>query len=428
MESTPEAEPEVDRLKRAKVLVVVLALVGSAAIAAAAQGSASPCQRQVVEGNLDGDAQFVARDVIVYASGMFPGNPVIVRLEGHVEASGWVSVRLPEVQALDQLRVVGNGPRVTGYFLEDGNLHFSVEVGDDAPAGAVVIYYVAGSASWSNHYELDLERSDLALIGKIQWGSKAMFRHVDMLFVSGKLHAVATGGYEYMPQPAPAAGGSMNDADWAFDVSTRVTSAPTANLATFSVPSSSDEGIYIVHRAADIDMPGSNGNGLKSCKPTAFYLRIHESPVEVKEVVVVTDAQIDAAAGGGAYGADPAMILEVRNIGDLPWMPGRADIYRTGIIAGADNIGYTARNGTVDVQMGSALDIEATRIVTNVGGRVYHNYTLRNLDVSNFTVEVQSAVVGTVGGYGPFVRDGSVLKARGVLQAGAEVQVSWWAT
>jgi hypothetical protein len=420
METSPPPAKAVERIKRAKGIVVALVLVASAAVIGAA--SASTCSREVVSGNLDGSTPFFARDVIVYANGMFPGNPVVVRLEGHVEQSGWVSVRLPGVQAIDQLRVVGNGPRVTGYFLEEGALHFSVEVGDGATPGPVEIFYVAGSAYWSHHYELDFARLELALIGRVQWQSNAMFREVDMLFVSGKVHSVPAGAYGNNERPPAAAGGGS---DW-FGLSGRVASAETGGLAAFSVPSSSDEGIYVVHRAANIDMPGSNGHGLRSCKPTAFYLRIHTSPVEATELVVVTDAQISASFQHEAGTVGPALELEVRNRGTLPWMPGRADIYRTGILAGADEIAYTPRNGTLRIEMGTALDIQAAKTVETQDNRTYHNYTVKNVDVSDYTVEVVSNAPGQVGGHGAFVRDGGVLKARLVVGAGDEVKLGWW--
>jgi hypothetical protein len=422
MDAQQKAEPKGSERQRWQAFAAIAILVGASAIIGAA-AAASGCSREVVQGNLDGEAHFVARDVIVYASGMFPGNPVVVRLEGRAEQSGWYTVRLPGVKAIDQLRVVGIGPEVGGYFLEDGALHFSVEVRSDAPAGQVEIYYVAGSASWTHHYELDFARSELMLVGRVVWESKAMFRSVDMLFVSGKLHTASSwgGATTGTPAPAGAGGGSV------FDMSGLVASPATDNLAAFAVPSSSDEGIFVVHRASNIDMPGANGHGLKSCQPSTFYMRVHRSPVEQSEVVVVRDTGgYSQNWSSEAGGRTPTLELELRNLGDLPWMPGRADIYRSGILAGADDLPYTARNGTVRVEMGSALDIKAEVTVETSGDRVYHNYTLQNVDVSDYAVELVVAPQGLVGELGPFARDGGLLKARVDLVRGAAVALSWW--
>ena len=421
MDGQKKEEPKGRERQRWQTFAAIAILVG-ASVALGAAAAADGCSREVVQGNLDGDAHFVARDVIVYASGMFPGNPVVVRLEGQAEHSGWYSVRLPGVRAIDQLRVVGVGPEVGGYFLEDGALHFSVEVRSDAPAGPVEIYYVAGSASWTHHYELDFARGELMLIGRVVWESKAMFRSVDMLFVSGKLHTASSWGNATTGTPAPAAAGGG-----VFDMSRLVASPATDTLAAFAVPSSSDEGIFVVHRASNIDMPGSNGHGLKTCQPSTFYMRVHRSPVEQSEVVVVRDT------GGSpqnwsseAPGRTPTLELELRNLGDLPWMAGRADIYRSGILAGPDDIPYTARNGTVRVEMGSAFDIKAALSVETSGERVYHNYTLHNVDVSDFAVELVVTPQTVVGDLGPFTRDGGLLKARVDLVRGAAVALSWW--
>jgi len=409
--------------KRLKALIAVALIVGTAGVVSAATAR-PPCQREVVAGNLDGDAQFVARDVIVYGAGMFYGNPIVARVEGTISESAWYSVRLPGVTAFDQLRVVGRGAVVGAYFLEEGRLHFYADLLPGALSGAVEVFYVAGSASWSHHYELDLERLELALIGRVDWNARVMFRNVDLLFVSGTLHTVSSGWGGEAPSAMMAGGGFG-----LFDFSSRVTSPETDSLAAFSVPSSTDTGIYVVHRAANVDLPGSNGHGLKTCKPSSFYLRIHASPVEATEVVVAADSAIDALnASGVASSHAPAglpFVIELVNRGALPWMAGKADIYRDGILAGADNLAYTARNGTAKIAMGWAYDVRVTRTLEKMGATAYHNYTIQNLDEMPFTVELESAASSGVVDTGPFTRDGILLKARGVIQPGQVVRLFW---
>lgn len=391
---------------------------------AAATASRPACAREIVSGNLDGDAAFTARDVIIYGPGVFPGNPMVVRVEGNITAAGWYSVRLPGLRAVDQLRVAGTGADVGGYFVEDGSLHFYVTLDPGSLAGNVNIFYIPGSASWVQHFELDFDKGELALVARVDWPATTMFRHVDLLLVSGKLHAATTSP---SPERAPAAagfgGGSI------FGLSNAVSSPATDELAAFEVPSSTDAGIYIVHRARAVDIPGSNSHGVRACTPASFFLRVFESPVESTQIVAADDAAVDRMAGApSSPRADPSglpLLIELRNRGDLPWMGGRTDIYRDGILAGADNLPYVPRNGTARIEMGSALDVRVARAVETDNGTRYQNYTVRNLDVSPYTVEIATAYSGNVTDPGVFVRAGGALTARVVVPPAAEVTLGF---
>lgn len=420
MDEMPRSEGDKWSLTKRTQTFVAAALILTSAVALGAAAGVK-CTREVVEGNLDGAAEFEARDVIVYAAGMFPGNPVVVRIVGHVDASGWYNVELPGVRAADQLRVVGDGPRVGAYFLEERQLNFYADIEEGGAPGPIDVYYIAGSASWGHHYELDFNRSDLTMVGRVDWYAKVMFRSVNMLFVSGKLHASPNFGNGGTPAPAASGLGPG-----VFDFSSRVTSAETDHLAAFSVPSSSDEGIYVIHRVENVDMPGSNGHGLRACTPTAFYMRVHESPVEVAEVALVADGLYPFSNATLTGAGSPArLVLEVENMGDLPWMPGRADIYRGGILAGSDDIPYTARGADVRVEMGSVFDLEAERTVEGNNTTRFYNYTLRNRDLSAYTVEVTSTVQGAVVDAGPFTREGRYLTARLRIDAGETIRIGW---
>jgi hypothetical protein len=386
----------------------IVALIGAGASAQALWGRPA-CARVIVEGNLDGDASFTTRDVILYGSGVFPGNPMVVHVAGNITAAGWYSVRLPGARALDELRVVGTGAQVGAYFMEDGSLHFYAALDSGSAAGVVDIFYVAGSASWTAHFELDFDAAKLALIARIDWPATTMFRHVDLLLVSGKLHAPSPSSYQGRA-PAASAGSST------FGPSSPPSSLATDSLAAFEVPSSTDAGIYVVHRARGVDIPGSNSNGVRTCAPAGFYLRVYESPVEATQVVAVEDAAVDQVAGdstlAGANGTGAPLEIELRNTGDLPWMGGRTDIYKDGILAGADNLPYVPRNGTARIEMGWALDLRVTRSVEIDNGTRYQNYTVQNFDVSPYAVEIKTAYAGTVSDPGPFVRGEAGLTVR----------------
>ena len=404
--------------RRAIALWTVVVVVG-VALSAAAASSRGACGREIVDGNLDGDAHFKAREVIVYESGVFPGDPLIVRLVGQVSAAGWYTVKLPGLRAPDQMRVVGSHVDVTAYFVEEGALNFFALPPSGAPVGDVSVYYIAGAGSWTHHFELDAEAAELALIAKVDWRALTMFRHVDLLLVSGLLHTQDAPDYERGP-PAPAAGAGA----WGLDFAMSASSPATDGLAAFAMPSSTDTGIYIVHRAAGIDIPGSSSHGVRTCAPAGFSVRVFESPAEQSDVVVLDDARIDAlsTAWGKARGAP--LFVEMRNLGELPWAAGRVDIYRNGILAGADDLPYVARNGTARLEMGSALDIEASRSLETLNGTAFHNYTVKNLDVTAYLVEVQSTPAN-VRDPGPFAWKDGRLVASVEVPSGGEVHLGW---
>ena len=212
--------------RRAIALWTVVVVVG-VALSAAAASSRGACGREIVDGNLDGDAHFKAREVIVYESGVFPGDPLIVRLVGQVSAAGWYTVKLPGLRAPDQMRVVGSHVDVTAYFVEEGALNFFALPPSGAPVGDVSVYYIAGAGSWTHHFELDAEAAELALIAKVDWRALTMFRHVDLLLVSGLLHTQDAPDYERGP-PAPAAGAGA----WGLDFAMSASSPATDGLAT----------------------------------------------------------------------------------------------------------------------------------------------------------------------------------------------------
>lgn len=398
-----------------------MALVGVGTAAAAA--SRPGCSRDIVQGNLDGDVPFTAREVIVYAPGVFPGNPMLARVAGDITAAGWYSVRLPGLRAPDQLRVVGAGADVGAYFVEDGRLNFYVALEPGSVEGTVSIFYIPGSATWSHHFELDVEKGELALVARVDWPARTMFRNVDLLLVSGKLHTAPPRPYPVAAPAAAGAGGSF------FDFSGRVASPSTDTLAAFTVPSSTDTGIYVVHRSKAVDIPGSNAQGLRSCAPAGFYLRVYESPLEATEIVVADDGAIEtmraAANSSASEPVGPPLVLELKNSGDLPWMSGRADIYKDGILAGADSLPYVPRNGTARLEMGWAFDVRVTRTTEVQNGTKYQNFTVTNLDVTPYTVEVTTIYPFTITDLGPFVRVGDRLTARGTIAPATQVTFGW---
>lgn len=398
--------------------VVVLAGVSLSAAAAASRGA---CGREIVDGNLDGGARFVARDVIVYESGVIPGDPLIVRVVGEVTAPGWFTVRLPGLRAPDQMRVVGSRVDVTAYFVEDGSLHFFASPAAGPAGGEVSVYFIAGAGSWTHHFELDAEAAEMALVAKVNWRATTMFRHVDLLLVSGLVHAQDEPDYARGP-PAPATAGGASA--WGLGFAMSASSPATDGLAAFAMPSSTDTGIYVVHRADAVDIPGSSSHGVRSCAPAAFFVRVFESPVVQSDVVVLDDARIDllGTSGGRARGAP--LFVELRNLGELPWAAGRVDIYRDSILAGADELPYVARNGTARLEMGSAMDIRASRSLETINGTAFHNYTVRNLDVTAYLVEVESTP-SNVRDLGPFAWKDGRLVASVEVPAGGEVRLGW---
>jgi len=179
--------------------VVVVAGVSLSAAAAASRGS---CGREIVDGNLDGGAKFVARDVIVYESGVFPGDPLIVRVVGEVTSPGWFTVRLPGLRAPDQMRVVGSHVDVTAYFVEDGSLDFFASPAPGTAGGEVSVYYIAGAGSWTHHFELDAAAAELALVAKVTWRATTM----SFIAVLTPLIAVLLGAVVLGERPTPWTG------------------------------------------------------------------------------------------------------------------------------------------------------------------------------------------------------------------------------
>jgi hypothetical protein len=107
-------------------------------------------------------------------------------------------------------------------------------------------------------------------------------------------------------------------------------------------------------------------------------------------------------------------------------MPGRADLYKDGILAGADLIPYTPRDGTVRLVMGKALDIEVTRQVELSSNVSYVNHTVTNRDVSSYTVELRDPL-GTVivTEAGLFRQEGAEMVASVFMEPGAQVTLGW---
>jgi hypothetical protein len=107
-------------------------------------------------------------------------------------------------------------------------------------------------------------------------------------------------------------------------------------------------------------------------------------------------------------------------------MPGRADLYRDGILAGSDLIPYTPRDGTARLVMGKALDIEVTRQVEVSAGIRFVNHTVTNRDVTPYTVELRD-LVGTanVADPGAFHRVDGAMVASVSVGAGASVSLGW---
>lgn len=403
------------------IAVGAILVVVAVSLSAAAATSRGACGREIVDGNLNGDGHFVAREVIVYEAGVFPGDPLIVRVVGQVSAPGWFSVRLPGLRTPDQMRVVGAHVDVTAYFVEDGALNFFASPAPGGAGGQVSVYYIAGAGSWSHHFELDAEAAELALIAKVNWRASTMFRHVDLLLVSGLVHTQDTPDYTRGP-PAPMASGGGGA--WSLDFAMSASSPATDGLSAFAMPSSTDTGIYIVHRAESIDIPGSSSHGVRTCAPAGFSVRVFESPVEQSDVVVLDDARIDALATPSGKARGAPLFVELRNLGALPWAAGRVDIYRDGILAGADDLPYVARNGTARLEMGSALDIRAGRSLETQNGTAFHNYTVKNLDVTPYRVELHSTGAN-VRDPGPFVWKDAGLVASVEVPAGGEVQLRW---
>lgn len=409
-----------------KVLAIVLAGIVLVVALGVAAASKPACTREVVSGPLVGGGQFTARDVAVYGSGVFPGNPLVVRIEGNITASDWYDVRLPGVRVPDQLRIFASGATVTAYFLSGETLSFYAEMKNASTSAAVNIFYIPGTASWDGHFELDLDAKVLALVAKVDWRGSVMFRHIDLLLVSGEIHTVPP---SYYGSPPVAASTSVGGG-FASPFAPRLASDASDELAAFTIPSSTDNGIYVVHRVSNVDIPGSNALGRATCEPKSFFLRVYESPVLTSEIVVAHERVYGAGApwNGSASATTTGLPLtiELGNAGGLPWMPGRADLYRDGILAGSDLIPYTPRDGTARLVMGKALDIEVTRQVEVSGGIRYVNHTVTNRDVTPYTVELSDlAGAANVTDPGSFLRvDGSMV-ASVQVRAGETVSLGW---
>jgi hypothetical protein len=398
------------------LLVVSFVLVGAAAATAAA--TRPPCTREVIDGVVESSGDFRAVSVVLYQAGMFPGDPVIVRVEGNITTTDWFTVDLPGVRVLDQLRVHGQGARVNAFFLEDGALKFYAELQDGAPSAKIIIYYIPGSASWSHRYELDLDADQIALIANVNWRSSVIFRDIDFLLVSGKLHSVPQrGNNSYAPEApvASSAGGFSFDRS-PFGLASSVSNPERDELGAFTIPVSSDAGIYVVHRSEGVDLPGSAGKAVNACGTFTFYIRVYESPLVKEELVVARSTGVPYGAPFAGASTEPQgfpLFIELTNTGDLPWIPGRAELWRDEILVGSDNLPYTQRSGQARVQMGVAFDLTVSRTVESLDNETFVNFSAKNTDTVDYLLEIREPVSGRdITDLGPFVREGDELVAR----------------
>jgi len=404
--------PAKERKKLRSLLLVSLLVVGGAAGASVALRPA--CERTIVTGELPGDFDARVTAVAAYANGMFYGNPVLAHVEGTVPKAGWFTITLPGFRDPDHLRIRSGDAPVTAFFNDGERVTFDIP-GDNATFPASVsIDYIAGTAWWSHRYELDLDRSDLALVARVHWQAEALFRGVDLLLVSGEIHTANT----VRPPPGPVAADSAGFGGGWFTTTAGSTSG-SGGLRAFTVPSSRDAGIYVVHRAEDVDLPGAAGKDARACREAGFSLRVYESPVNASEFVVATfkdgDAPTTAAPDSPGPVGLPAF-LELVNAGTIPWVPGLVEVWRDGVLVGSDQLAYTAGGGAALIQTGTSFDIEAERGVESTNSTVFVNYTLRNVDAVPHRVELREMRdFGNETLAPPFAREGGGVVARVAL-------------
>lgn len=388
--------------------VILLLSLGLGAFAA---GSGA---MRVVDGELSDDGHFRARALTIYEAGMFLSNPVVVRADGIATASKWYKVELPGLRSIDQVRVYSSAANITAYYTDGEFLRFSAIVHEGVREAAVEVYYFPGSASWQGHYELDFERAEISLVARIDWRAKVVFRDVELQLVSGRAHTVPP-SYSSPSEPRLAAspGGSP------FNLPRLAASPVNEPLRAFEVPESADTGIYVVHKVQRADQPAVS----------TFFVRVFTSPVAVRSVIVFDSASLQPLGPERiplADSKDPPLFIELSNSGGFPWMPGRADIYRDGILAGSDMIEYTSRGGTQRTAMGWSLDVKVARDVTDFNGTRTVSYNLTNRDNTPYTVEIrQRYTASEVTSLGPFHREGDEFVLAIDVPAGTTLSFSW---
>lgn len=415
-----------EKRKMRALLLVCLLLVG---VAAGASASLKPaCERTIVSGSLVSDLDFRVTAIAVYASGMFSGNPVLAHVEGTVPGPGWYAVPLPGFRDPDHVRVRSGDAPVTAFFDEGDTLSYSVDDENATFPAAVTIDYIAGTAWWTNRFELDLDHADLTLIGRVHWQAEALFRDVDLLLVSGEVHTVQP-NYDERSYGAGEPAASAVGGGWFSFSSSNPPSAPGLNV--FTVPSSKDAGIYVVHRAERVDLPGAAGKDALACRTAGFSVRVYESPVNTTEFVVASFTK-DSSSAGQAWSVDvPAGLpsyLAIGNAGAIPWVPGLVEVWKDGVLVGSDRLAYTPAGGEALIQTGTSFDVAAVRSIDVDNGTVFVNYTLRNVDAVPHRVELsdtrtfQNSTLPA-----PFVRVGDVVTAHVELAPQQEVTIGYTA-
>ncbi len=415
-----------EKRKLRALLLVALLIVGAAA--GTAMATLPACERNIVTGPLSADLDFRVTAVAVYATGMFYGNPLLAHVEGTMESAGWYTVPLPGFRDPEHVRVRSADATVTAFFNDGESLTFFVADENATFPARVTIDYIAGSAWWTHRYELDLDRADLALVARINWQAAALFHDVDLLLVSGEIHTADPYGRDIPPPRAPEAAGSGGG--W-FTFSSSDSSS-TGGLSAFTVPSSSDAGIYVVHRAEGVDLPGAAGKDAKACRTAGFSLRVYESPINASDLVVATMVQSGPKGGAPATSTSPQgwpAFLAFENQGEVPWVPGLVEVWRDGVLVGSDVLPYTAVGGAASMQVGVSFDIQVERTVEATNTTTFVNYTLRNVDAVSHRLELRELWDFRNTTYdAPFVREGNVLVARVELAPQQDVVIGFEAT
>jgi hypothetical protein len=395
--------------KKAMRALFVVALLVLATAVGASVATRPACERTIVTGSLVSDLDFRVTAVAVYARGMIYGNPLLAHVEGTVPGPGWYSIPLPGFVDPDHVRVRSSDAPVTAFHTEDeGKVTFDV-LDDNATFPAVVtIDYIAGTAWWANRFELDLDRGDLSMVGRVFWQAESLFRGVDLLLVSGEVHV------ETRPDLAPPASMESAGAPGFGLFSPFTTSTPSGSytLSAFSVPSSRDAGVYVVHRAQDVDLPGAAGKDAKTCPQAGFSVRVYESPVSTAEYVeaVFSGTTTEVLASDGPARLPSFLVLA--NRGDVPWVPGTVEVWKDAVLVGSDTLGYTPTEATTTIQTGTSLDIWGERVVESTNTTDFVNYTLGNNDAVAHRVRlVERGDFGNVSLAAPFAREEGAIVA-----------------
>ncbi len=337
------------------------------------------------------EKKFPVISVVVYQSDTH--NLVMVVREDTVYMSGIYSVYISGLAEEDSIKIEAENGSIIQYWLDEHNLSFKVDCNKSAH---ITISYFITSAFWDGRYNLNLDDAKIALVGKVTNYCNEDFDNVTLILVAGKTHTVLDIDNPVLKQTISIVNcDAYNSAAWGATWCNVTLTCFEGSLKGGSV----DLGIYAVYWL----------NNVTLIKGRETYVQVWSTNVNITEYIKIKNDV-------------PKLFLDVKNPSAYSFVSGNVYSYKYGIFVGSDNIDYTPRNSSFEIEIGWTFDILVDReeIVEN-DTYSYRNVTVKinitNKDITSFEIRFEAAFTGTIIDPGDLILEHGILKASFTLES-----------